>query len=165
MNFRHAVVEDLEDLVAVQETAAVAGLKHIFPQDEYPFPRETVLQRWAAELADPSTDVYVCTDETGRITGFAARREDELLHLGTALHTWGTGLATQLHHALMASFPSTLTRCHLRVFVENRRARRFYEKLGWSSTGEVTRSTYPPYAELVTYTRRLHHAGPRPAQE
>lgn len=165
MNFRRAVAEDLEDLVAVQEAAAVVGLGHIFPQEEYPFPRAAVLQRWAKELADPRTDVYVCTDETRRITGFAARRGDELLHLGTALHTWGTGLATQLHDALLASFPSSVTRCRLRVFAENRRARRFYEKLGWLSTGEVTRSTFPPYAELVTYTRTLHIARPTPAEQ
>ena len=153
MNFRRAVAEDLKDLVAVQEAAAVAGLAHIFPQDQYPFPREAVLQRWTAELADPKTAVYICTDETRRIIGFAARREDELLHLGTALHTWGSGLAVELHDALLASFPETVTHCRLRVFTENHRARRFYEKLGWSSTGEVTRSTFPPYAELVTYTR------------
>jgi RimJ/RimL family protein N-acetyltransferase len=153
MRFRPAVAEDLEALVAVQEQGAVAGLGHIFPQDQHPFPRATVLQRWASELADAGTEVYVCTDDEGRITGFAATRDGELLHFGTALHTWGSGLATELHDALLASFPHTVTCCRLRVFAENRRARRFYEKLGWTPTGEVTRSTFPPYAELIEYTR------------
>jgi RimJ/RimL family protein N-acetyltransferase len=153
MRFRLAGPEDLEALVAVQEQGAVAGLGHIFPQDEHPFPRAAVLQRWAAELSDPGTEVYVCTDDEGQISGFAALRDDQLLHFGTALHTWGTGLATELHDALLASLPSTVMRCRLRVFEENRRARRFYEKLGWTPTGELTRSTFPPHAKLVEYTR------------
>lgn len=154
MIFRRAVTDDLEALIAVQEEGAVAALGRIFPQDEHPFPRAKVLQRWAVELADPATGVFVCTDDAGSITGFAALRDDELLHLGTALHTWGTGLAKELHDALLACFPSTVTRFRLRVFAENQRARRFYEKLGWTATGDVSRSTFPPYAELVEYTRR-----------
>jgi len=156
MIFRCGVPEDLDALVAIQEAGAVASLGHIFPQDEYPFPREQIRKRWAAELADPATWVYVSTDDAGRITGFAARRVDELLHFGTALHTWGTGLADELHDALLSSFPATVSRYRLRVFAENRRARRFYEKLGWTSTGELTRSSFPPYAELVTYERSVH---------
>ena len=153
MELRPASTQDLEALVAVQEAGAVAALGHIFPQDEHPFPREVVRRRWAAELADPDVAVYVCTDGAGSITGFAALRGDELLHFGTAPRTWGSGLAARLHDALLSSLPVSVTRCRLRVFSGNRRARRFYEKRGWTCTGEVTRSTFPPHPELVTYTR------------
>lgn len=153
VRLRPAVVDDLDALVAVQEAGAVAALGHIFPQDVYPFRRDVILERWRGELWEPGTVVYVCTDDAGLLTGFAARREDELLHFGTAIDTWGSGLATQLHDALLASFPATVTRCRLRVFVQNLRARRFYEKLGWVSTGALTRSAVPPHPELVEYTR------------
>ncbi len=142
----------------------MAALGHIFPQDVYPFPREVVRQRWAAEMADAEIGVYVCTDEAGSITGFAARRGDEVLHFGTAPRTWGSGLAASLHDALLASFPESVTHCRLRVFAENGRARRFYEKLGWTCTGKVTRSTFPPHAELVTYTRERDHGQSRVAE-
>ncbi len=57
-------------------------------------------------LADVETQVFVSTDEQGRITGFAALRVDELLHFGTAVDLWGTGLARELHDALLAAFPT-----------------------------------------------------------
>jgi hypothetical protein len=43
----------------------------------------------------------------------------------------------------------------LREFEANRRARRFYEKLGWSVTGERSRTTFPPYPELLEYAYPL----------
>jgi RimJ/RimL family protein N-acetyltransferase len=146
-------VDDLPELIAVQEAGAVAGLSNIFPQELYPFPRARVLARWAAELEDGKTKVFVCTDDLGVITGFAAICGDELLHFGTAVETWGTGLAAELHDSVLAAFPATIGRARLRVYAENRRARRFYEKLGWTATGEVSRSTFPPHAELLEYAR------------
>lgn len=139
MIFREATRDDLEQLVAVQRDGAVHGLAHIFPQDEHPFPRDVVATRWAAEMADPETDVFVSSDDPGWITGFAAIRGTELLHFGTARHTWGTGLAEELHDRVLVhvrvSSPEA-GRLWLRVFEANMRARRFYEILGWTPTGE-----------------------------
>jgi len=123
----------------------------VFPQDRHPFPRATILERWKQELADPSVAVYVSTDESTRITGFAARRHDELLHFGTAIDTWGTGTATALHHALLETYPPELHRIWLRVFEDNPRARRFWEKLGWRSTGRTSRSPFATFPVLVEY--------------
>ena len=39
----------------------------------------------------------------------------------------------------------------LRVFEANRRARRFYAKLGWAETEGVTRSTFEPHPVLIEY--------------
>jgi RimJ/RimL family protein N-acetyltransferase len=136
---RPATEADLLELVAMQEPAAVAGLGHIFPQDTHPFPRDAVLQRWRAELADPEVDVSVAVTRTadgagdGRIIGFAATRGNELLHFGTALDTWGTGVATELHDAVLAGLRAhhpDAAEARLRVFEANTRARRFYERLG-----------------------------------
>lgn len=158
MILRAATAADVDALLDVQEPAAVQGLGHIFPQDQHPFPRAAIAARWLTEIADPDVLVYLYTDLGGSIQGFAAIRGHELLHFGTALPTWGTGLASRFHAALLdaivevQSTPDTLT---LRVFEENRRARRFYDKHGWLPTGRSSRTTFPPHPLLLEYQRHL----------
>ncbi len=151
---RALTVADVDALMEVQERGAVAGLSHIFPQDRYPFPRAAVRRRWLAEIADPDVNAYVSTDE-GVLNGFAATRGCELLHFGTALHTWGTGLAQRLHDAVLeqvaATLPTGTTDLRLRVFEDNLRARRFYERLGWHTTGVLSQTAFPPHPVLVEY--------------
>jgi RimJ/RimL family protein N-acetyltransferase len=157
MVVREAGADDVDALVDVQQEGAVAALANIFPQDLYPFPRAAVRQRWAAEVDDPDTHVYVSIDDDGAVTGFAATRGNELLHFGTAVHTWGTGAAQELHDALLDALartvPARTEHLRLRVFEANSRARRFYERLGWNATGQRTRSQFPPYAVLIEYHR------------
>jgi RimJ/RimL family protein N-acetyltransferase len=165
--FRRATVADLPAVVGVQEAGSVAALGHVFPQDQYPFPRQELLERWTTEIADPDVDVYVSTDDAGVVTGFAASRGTELFHLGIAPDAWGTGLARRLHDALVDVMVRTsaeeATHLRLRVLEENRRARRFYEKLGWVCTGTRTRSTFEPNPVLVEYVRPCGRAPlPRP---
>jgi RimJ/RimL family protein N-acetyltransferase len=149
--FRSATQADLPELVTLQEAGSVAAIGHVFPQARYPFPRDAILERWTTELHEPTISVYVSTDEAGHITGFAARRDDELLHFGTAVSTWGTGLAGELHDALLETYPDDLERIWLRVFADNHRARRFWFKLGWRPTGKQSRSSYAPYPVLLEY--------------
>jgi RimJ/RimL family protein N-acetyltransferase len=156
---RPASADDIDALLDVQEAGAIAGLTHIFPQHAYPFPRAAVRRRWTEELDDPATHVYISVDDGGALTGFAATRGNELLHFGTAPHTWGTGTAQQLHAALLDELartaPEGSDHLRLRVFEANSRARRFYAKLGWSQTGQRTRSSFAPYPVLVEYQRTL----------
>ena len=151
--FRPAAPDDVDAILNVQEPGAVQGLGHIFPQAQHPFPRDVVRARWESEIVDPRIAVYVATAAGGRVVGFAARRDDELLHFGTAVETWGTSLATSLHDELLATFPAGVTRLRLRVFAENRRARRFYERCGWTPTGAISRTSYEPFPVLVEYAR------------
>ncbi len=153
MHFRAAVESDLVELLSLQEEASVVALAHVFAQDTHPFPREAVLARWRAELEDPDVAVYVSTDDADRLTGFAARRQDELLHFGTALASWGTGLATQLHDALLETWPTEHRRLWLHVFEANHRARRFWGRRGWSPTGTTSRSPFAPHPVLLEYER------------
>jgi len=150
---------EAEALVDLQMAASVVALAHIFPQEAHPFPRDDVLGRWRAELADPDVAVLVSIDEAGVMTGFGARRHAELLHFGTAPATWGSGLASDLHDALLATWPSGTGRLRLRVFRDNHRARRFWEKHGWEPTGESTRSPFEPRPLLLTYERRRRASG------
>jgi RimJ/RimL family protein N-acetyltransferase len=92
--------EDVPAVVALQEPAAVAGLSEVFPQVRHPFPREVIAARWREELADPDIECFVI-EAAGRVAGFAAVRGSEVLHFGTALDTWGSGLAATAHDELV----------------------------------------------------------------
>jgi putative acetyltransferase len=145
----------LEALMAVQQEGAAAGLGHIFPQETHPFPRQRVLDRWMREIADPGVDCFVIKD-AGHVAGFAATRADELLHFGTAVSTWGSGLADVAHSELLDHLRAREQQnVWLRVFDENTRAIRFYVRRGWVRTDVTMQTTFPPYPTLRRYERRL----------
>jgi RimJ/RimL family protein N-acetyltransferase len=151
--FRPLTEADLPALLDLQEPAAVAGLAEVFPQDRHPFPRDAVMQRWREELSDPAIAAYVAADQEGVLLGFAARRHDEVLHFGTALDSWGSGVATWLLEELLPTFAPEVQRVRLWVFADNGRGRRFWEKAGWLATGRTTRSTFAPFPQLLEYDR------------
>lgn len=151
-SIRRMEVADLAALLVVQEQGAVAGLSEVFPQDRYPFPRGVLMDRWSRELQDDGIAAYVTIAADSRLVGFAARRSNELLHFGTSPDFWGTGLAKWMHDALVATYPPEHRQLRLRVFTENRRARRFYEKLGWTDTGMRSRTSFPPQPTLAEYS-------------
>lgn len=157
MILRKATSADVEALLDVQQPATVEGLGHLFPQEDHPFPRQIIASRWLAEIAAPDVSVHLYTEDDGSIRGFAAVRGHELLHFGTALPTWGTGLASRFHDALLEATTEVLGQAELtlRVFEENRRARRFYEKHGWRPTGRTSRTNFPPHPVLLQYERPL----------
>lgn len=159
-SLRSMAADDLAPLLVVQEQGAVAGLSDVFPQATHPFPREDVRQRWQAELADPGITAFVAVGPDDGIVGFAARRGDEILHFGTALETWGSGLAVWLHDALVATYPPEISRLRLRVFAGNGRGRRFYENLGWVPTGVESRTSFPPHPILLEYVLDRSDADP-----
>jgi hypothetical protein len=154
--FRPLVPKDLPSLMDVQAEGALAGLSHIFLQDRYPFEREVILERWRQELVEPAIHTYVSTDDDGAVTGFAAIRHNEFLHFGTAVPLWGSGLAALFHDFVVGELRRTNADTDkafywLRVFEENHRARRFYEKLGWVSTDIRSRSAFGPRPYLLEY--------------
>jgi RimJ/RimL family protein N-acetyltransferase len=154
MLLRLADPADLSALLDVQEPGAVRSLGHIFPQETHPFPRDELRARWLREIADVDVTVYVAEDDEQRLVAFAATRADEFLHFGTAVDTWGTGLATEVHDEVLNRMSAAgVFRARLHVFEENRRARRFYEKHGWRATGQRRPTTFAPYPELLEYTR------------
>jgi RimJ/RimL family protein N-acetyltransferase len=144
-----------EVVTAIQEPGSVVALSAIFPQTEFPFPRDDVARRWREEISTPGTDCYVVVS-AGAVVGFAALRGDEFLHFGIAIEQWGTGIAQQAHDAVIDLMRGRgVTRTWLRVFSGNARGRAFYERLGWRLTGERTRSTFAPNPELLRYERDL----------
>lgn len=153
-------VDDIPSVLDVQHPAAVAGLSEVFPQDEYPFPRQAIAERWLAEVGDQDTSCFVICRE-GQVAGFAAVRADEVLHFGVALDEWGSGLAAAAHDEIVDVLRTRgVSRARLRVYAANPRGRRFWERLGWRPTGESSRGSMPPHAELLTYELVLGQGAP-----
>lgn len=169
---RRLELGDLDALLAVQREGAVAALSHIFPQAEYPFPTAELRARWERELADESVDAFAIVLR-GELAGFAATKGNEFLHFGTALPTWGIGLAGIAHDEVIEHFrrqghPTAF----LWVFEANRRAVRFYTARDWRATQERMRTTFAPHPVLRRYEIALssvptdaegHRSRPRPA--
>ena len=155
VRLRRMSAADVAQVIEVQEPGAVLGLADVFPQDAHPFPRDDVARRWREEIEEPRIDCFVVLlDEV--VVGFVALRGNELLHFGIAVEHWGSGVATAAHDAaLVALRQAGHDRAWLRVFTDNGRGRRFYDKLGWRPTGDRTRSSFPPHPELLRYERAL----------
>ncbi|WP_430789028.1 GNAT family N-acetyltransferase [Actinoplanes sp. G11-F43] len=115
--------------------------------------------RWAEEIADPAVRVLVAVPH-GTVAGFVAVRADQLLHFGTAVESWGSGLASRVHQEALDLLPA---RPRLWVFTENHRARRFYAKHGWEATGGTRPTGFAPHPELMEYVRTTPHR-PRPVR-
>ncbi len=148
-------IDDIPVVLDIQKPSAVRGLSDVFPQDLYPFPRDNVAQRWQQELTTPGINCYVVLlGDT--VVGFAATRDDELLHFGIAVEHWGTGIARTALDAVLGRMRNRgIQRAWLLVFTGNGRGRRFYEKLGWRPTGQRNHSSFPPYPQLLRYERSL----------
>jgi RimJ/RimL family protein N-acetyltransferase len=146
---------DVPAVLVVQEPGAVVGLAKVFPQGEFPFPRDAIARRWLEEIKAPGIDCLV-VQQGEDLIGFAAVRADEFMHFGIAVDHWGTGAARDAHDAVLDRMNAAgTTRAWLRVFTGNERGRRFYERQGWERTDERSRSTFPPCPELLRYERVL----------
>ncbi len=153
---RQMSADDLDELIVVQRETSVAGLAHIFPQSQHPFPSEEIRARWSQEIESADVDCFVVLGANGELAGFAATRSDEFLHFGTAVQLWGSGLAARAHDEVLDHLREKgFTQARLRVFAENHRARRFYERRRWLATGEQSQTSFAPHPVLLTYVRPL----------
>ena len=110
---------------------------------------------WAGVVADPDATVVVGVDDDGRIRGVVHAEAATVVMLYVDPDAWGTGLAAQL---LAAGERGIAGRGHavarLRVVEDHHRARRFYEREGWTLDPD-----HPPerteLATLVPYWKPL----------
>jgi GNAT superfamily N-acetyltransferase len=152
--FRTGVQEDLGALLALERAASLAALGHVFPPERYPFPEADVLARWQLVLDDPEVTVLVADACDGGLLGYAAYDTSTLRHLAVRPDHWGHGLATELVETVTAAMDRRgCALASLWVLDENKRARRFYEYLGWKSTDDRREAPWPPYPTEVRYTR------------
>lgn len=123
----------VRQLVArIHEESAKDAYAHIFTD---PFPREETQQRWHAY-----TGTIALASCAGKVVGFVAWQDDEVEALYVLPSAAGCGVGG---HLLDAAVGAT----RLWVLEDNRHARRFYERRGWSPSGHL-RQQYGPVREL-----------------
>jgi GNAT superfamily N-acetyltransferase len=149
---RAARQDEGDALAEIQRRASVAGLAHIFPPEQYPYPIEEIRQRWREALAAEGRSVLVY-EADGETLGVAMTGPEWLDGLYVVPERWGSGIAVELHdQALDVLRAEGFQRCHLWVLEDNRRARRFYERLGWRLNDRTRVVPYPPNPRDVSYT-------------
>jgi GNAT superfamily N-acetyltransferase len=136
---------EAELLAEIQQAAAVVGYRHIYGDEV--FPRDTVFRRWRSS----SASAFIAGD-----IGFAAVSPPLLEALYVRPEAWGTGVAALLHELALAELRDREVKtAELWVLEENERARRFYERRGWTHHGLARRASCPPRPIELHYTLRL----------
>jgi GNAT superfamily N-acetyltransferase len=152
---REARADEAEALAAIQRDASLAANAHIFPPDLYPFPTAEIVERWRDSLADSAVTVLV-HEEAGSTVGVAGSRAEWLDGLYVLPEWWSRGVGRSLHdEVLERQRAAGVPRCHLWVLERNDRARRFYERLGWTENGDTRVVPFPPHPVDVGYSIEL----------
>jgi GNAT superfamily N-acetyltransferase len=157
---RPALPNDLEAIARVHTESSRAAYAGIAPADPDGLTRREAA--WRDLLG--ASDFTPCVAEVdGKIVGVSnvgAGREDatvgELYVLYVLPEHWGTGVGQQLlehaHATLAKRFPEAV----LTVLAANPRARRFYERNGWTLERVVTEPHFGGVpTEVARYRRRL----------
>jgi GNAT superfamily N-acetyltransferase len=142
-------------LFELEKAASLAGLGHVFPVEEFPFPDEEVLAKYRLWFEDP--DFKAAAVEHGRtLIAHAAYDREQLRQLSVHPEYWGSGLAGTLVEAALDDMAAGgAEQATLWVLTANARARRFYQRTGWVSTGKMSRSQFVPHPEMLEYVRHL----------
>jgi ribosomal protein S18 acetylase RimI-like enzyme len=159
---RPAGLEDAEAIARVQVETWRAAYAHAIPPESLARadPNERA-QRWRGWIGGESATFVGEVD--GEVRGFVAvgaAREDEsggeLYTIYVLPNAWGSGLATALIECGEAELRRRgFATAMLDVLADNPRARRFYERQGWTAT-KTFRSTFLGHeVELARYTKTL----------
>ena len=144
---RPARPDEAETLAAIQAEASLAALAPRLPARA----STRSARRGARPLAgllDARARVLVA-EADGEPVGVAAVQPGWLDGLYVVPARWGSGSAGLLHDsALEAHGPGAVK---LWVLEHNLRARRFYERRGWSENGETRVVPFPPHPLDVGY--------------
>ena len=157
---RPATTDDAEELVRANEAAWNAGMAQVVDkklEELAPFEARVARYREGIGAVPPGMRLWVAERE-GRIVGHATVTVDEALGELSALYVvpeeWGSGVAAALHEQAVAGMRELgATEATLWVVEGNTRARRFYEREGWSADGETKSSTFD--IREVRYRRPL----------
>jgi len=133
--------DEAERHFEVQREASLAGLVHVYGDE--PFPEAAIRTRWQTF---PGT--VLVAERDGMIVGVAGLEGEWLHGFYVVPAYWGSGVADELHAAAVERGVRRLW-----CLAENGRARRFYEKRGWTLDGETRVVEYPPHPLDVGYSR------------
>lgn len=141
MTVRPARIEDARALGEIHVGSWQQAYRGLIPDD---FLDGLDVERRVAWFADRigGGDLVLATEDAGGLVGFCsagpARAEPgwgEIYAIYLLPSAWGTGLGSQLlAEAERRLSAEGFTQALLWVLVDNRRARAFYERHGWSST-------------------------------
>lgn len=146
---RRAVSDDAESIARVHVASWQAAYRGIVPADHLAgLQWRTRYEFWAGELTAPSivgSSTWVLL-EGPRVLGFVAvgpgRDADppsadtwELYALYLSESQWGRALGRALTEAALAAVPEAANAVSLWVLADNQRARRFYERQGFTADG------------------------------
>ena len=145
---RRATVADARGIAEVHTRTWQAAYRHAFPAELLDGldvgERE---ERWKRNLDDPRVPVFVA-DEDG-IVGFVcvgpSRDPDcdgELYGIYVVPEAWGKGAGPALMEAGLDYLRGEFSEAILWVLQDNPRARRFYERHGWTLDGASKRSRH-----------------------
>ncbi|NYT42573.1 GNAT family N-acetyltransferase [Sphingomonas sp. R-74633] len=153
MNYRDATLDDLPAIDTLFRASFVATFGHLYqPADLADFLGKFTPEAWAGEFAEPDLKFRLAEDEQG-LAGFAktsnltlpaetTARTYELRQLYLDDRAKGSGAAQALiDWALDQGRARGAEEMWLSVYVDNHRAKRFYEKNGFEDRG--------PYIFLV----------------
>ncbi|MCP3736552.1 GNAT family N-acetyltransferase [Sphingomonas sp. RP10(2022)] len=149
-SLRAATVADAEAIAATMADCFTATFGHLYdPADLAQFLSELTLERWRAELADPAF-AFLIAEADGAAVGFAKLGPHslpvtptgpmiELRQLYLTVNQQGSGLAQRMMDWTIATARERGAReLFLSVYVDNHRARRFYERYGFAEVGAYT---------------------------
>jgi GNAT superfamily N-acetyltransferase len=154
MRVVRATVEDAELCFGIARAAAVAGWHHIFPPDLYEFPDDAIRADWISALTDPDGETYIAFEDGDEAVGVVSVADGVLQTLYVVPESWGRGIGSTLHDLALARLRETnVQEACLWTLTENRRARVFYEKRGWSLTGRTRVNPFPPHPIDLEYAR------------
>lgn len=139
------VIERCADAGTIAEIHAATVAEAYRPYFPPPPPTAVDLhEEWAKALSDPTATAFVAT-VGGRAVGSVLARADRQFPAGElhALHVlpseWGRGLGSQLHDiALETLAEAGYDTAWLWVIAANDRARRMYERWGWTPHPDIT---------------------------
>lgn len=148
MRLRRAGPGDAPGITEVHVRAWKEAYPGLIPQDYLDaLGVEDRLGQWDEALSGGPWPVVLVAEEGGTVLGFASigptrdddldgRRVGELQTLYLDPGRWGTGLGAQLHDEAMAELRRAgFVSASLWALDTNARARRFYERRGWTADG------------------------------
>ena len=159
---RRAVHQDAVAIAHVHCAAALAAYADMFPADAPKPAPATLAKRWTTTLTDGSTAVFVA--ESGDdIIGVVALASDPDVPSGVLFtkfyiepQRWGGGIGSLLHdHAINWARRRGDLAVNLWVLEANHRARRMYERRGWSLVPGRTLVNEPTPVVEVLYNLDL----------
>jgi GNAT superfamily N-acetyltransferase len=143
VHVRRGTTDEAEQLFEVQRASSLAGLAHIYPPAQYPYPDDAIRERWRTFAG-----TILVAEHGTHILGVAGIDGDWLLGFYVLPEAWGTDVAHALHAAAVDEGVTQLW-----CLEENHRARHFYEQRGWATNGETRIVEYPPHPLDVGYSR------------